>query len=618
MESEAQRRASRPLSTSEQLALVERLAERLADCRAVDDVGTVITSTVKGAINASAMVLGVTDDELRTLVALRSEGLAATTDPLVSRPVLLDETMPAYAVLQRREPLFWSSLAERERAFPGLAEYPSEHQSWAILPLVARQQALGILVFGWREPGRFRRSDAALLSAIAHQSALAIDRCRLDAARRAERETLELLSEGTRLMVSALDPERVLASLVRLAVPRLAPWCAVYVAEGGEGGELRRVAIEIGSDAELASQLRSAAAAVRADAEVPLAIAYRTGAVQVVPVVTEEIVRRVYGEPLMARVMAAQGAPHQLTSVNVPIRAGGQVIGVMSLVSGLWQGNPSSEVLFAAEGLAGRAGVALANARRFEHERETAALLTKALVPASAPAIPGYEIVAKYLPAGSRVAGDWFDVARLPSGSYLVGVGDAGGHGIHAASLMAQLRNGARALAFAGHPPAHVLGFLAAMTAEDDESSFATALYAVLEPCSGVLGWSSCGHLPPLLWQGGEARYAEHVAHPPLGWQAEHDPPEHSLALVEGDVVVLVTDGVVERRGDGLTAGLDELRQVVARDGVLPAAGIAERIIEVMCQSPEDDCCVVVLKRCASPTDPPAAARSPHRRAGQR
>jgi serine phosphatase RsbU (regulator of sigma subunit) len=61
--------------------------------------------------------------------------------------------------------------------------------------------------------------------------------------------------------------------------------------------------------------------------------------------------------------------------------------------------------------------------------------------------VAGYESAARYIPAEGRVAGDWFDVAQLPSGGFLVGVGDVGGHGLPAASLMLQLRNPARALA---------------------------------------------------------------------------------------------------------------------------------------------------------------------------
>jgi GAF domain-containing protein len=539
------------------------------------------------------MLLGLLDTSRHTLVVVRSEGMSERTRKYLAEPVLLDDSMPATRVLRRGQPVYWTRIAERDRDYPEFADYPSDHESWAIQPLSVRQVALGVLVLGWRERRHLGAADQALLSAIAHQCALAVDRSRLDAARRAERETLELLSEGTRLMVSALDPERVLASLVRLAVPRLAPWCAVYVAEGDR---LRRVAIEIEEDRVLADELRRAGS-IDAGADVPIAEAYRRGELRIVEDVGEDVVRRVYGDPLVARIIAAQGGPSQLTSLNVPIRAGGEVIGVMSLVSGAWRGEPGAEVLFAAEGLAGRAGVALRNAQRYERERETAALLTQALLPPLLPRIAGYDLAATYRPAGSKVAGDWYDVARLPSGRYLIGVGDAGGHGITAASLMAQLRNGARALAFDGQPPGRVLASLTSLAAEQDPASFATALYAVLDPEAGTLSWASCGHLPPLLSHSGATCFLRRAALPPLGWPAARDAPEHELALDPGDVLVLVTDGVVERRDRGLEDGMETLRRAVAGHGRLPAAELAEHVAGAMGTPPDDDACVVVLAR---------------------
>ena len=94
--------------------------------------------------------------------------------------------------------------------------------------------------------------------------------------------------------------------------------------------------------------------------------------------------------------------------------------------------------------------------------------------------------------------GDWFEAARLPSGRFLVGIGDVGGHGISAASLMAQLRNVARGLAIAGCEPGDIIRGLDQLTLMDDADGFATALYGSLDTREGSLSWSSAGHIPPL------------------------------------------------------------------------------------------------------------------------
>jgi serine phosphatase RsbU (regulator of sigma subunit) len=241
--------------------------------------------------------------------------------------------------------------------------------------------------------------------------------------------------------------------------------------------------------------------------------------------------------------------------------------------------------------------VALARARRFDRERRTAALLTQALLPADVQPIDGYGAAARYLPAGSHVAGDWFDLTHLPSDRYLVGIGDAAGHGIRAASLMAQLRNAARGLAVGGNPPSEILHGLGLLAVEDDPESFATAIYGVLEPASGDLLWASAGHIPPLLCEPGKAAYLESDNGTPLGWPTIRKPEDRVTRLRPGDTVVLVTDGVLERRDADLGERLEQLRDLLGDSCELDARTVADRIVRDLCVEPEDDCCVVVLQR---------------------
>ncbi len=142
----------------------------------------------------------------------------------------------------------------------------------------------------------------------------------------------------------------------------------------------------------------------------------------------------------------------------------------------------------------------------------------------SAPDISGYEVASRYIPAEGRVAGDWFDVARLPSGQFVVGIGDVGGHGINAASLMAQLRNAARGLAIGGAGPEDIIRGLAELTLMDDAHGFATALYGSLDPDEGSFFWSSAGHIPPLIFGSGFASWLSYAQHPPLGVQMVSKP----------------------------------------------------------------------------------------------
>lgn len=579
---------------ADRVNVVQQLAERLTRVVTVEDVVEAITAELPSGLGASAFTLAVVDADGESLATLATAGVSEETRRRMSGRFPLDSWRPARTVVTGGRPLLWSSLADRDRDYPEFVGYPSAARSWAVLPLMVHGVALGVLSVGWPDEHPFPALEAAILQVIAHQCAVAIDRAHIEEVRRAERETLELLSEGTRVMVSALDPRHVIEVLVDLAVPRLAPWCAVYVAEGRA---LRRVALRIEGDPSLAAELRGQLAGTVGDRN-PLAEVFRSGEPGVFTV-TEAVVGAIYGPGEGTPILDRVGT---WTSIAVPVTVAGKSVGVMSLVSPDWARSVPDQVRFAAEGLAARAGIALANARRFDDERRSAEMLMEAFLPAELPEIPGFAVAARYLPATSKVAGDWYDVVRLPSGSYLVGIGDAGGHGIPAASLMGQLRNCARGLALTGHQPGAILDALHLVAAADSPDSFATAVYGILDPSRHEARWASAGHLPPIQYRAGEARYLEQLQSPPLGSPA---PP--SRERVErwdpGNGVVLVTDGVVERRLRDLGEGMEALRRVVARYCTDGPDALTDAIAG-MCDSAEDDCCVLVLQRTGVPVGP--------------
>jgi GAF domain-containing protein len=581
-------RRPRGLSITARLSIIEEVATRLADSHGLAEVADTIGSSLDVRLGASAVVLNVLSADGNGLVTLYESGTSQRTHDLLQGCVPFEDG-PAKAVLASGEPVYWSTLDQRNRDYPDYAGFPSSCPSWAILPLTAHGMTFGVLSVGWADRRRFGREDSALLRVIAHQYAIAVDRARLEEVERSERETLELMSEGTRVMVSELDPASVVRKLVLLAVPRLAPWCAVYVAERTM---LRRVAIEIGDNTDLAEELRGLEA-VDIGADNPLSLCYRTGKAQVVPRVTEKEVRG-YSRAQRERFLSARAS---WTALIVPIKAGGKVIGVMSLVSDNWGGSPPSGAWHSAEGLAGRAGVALSNAHRYDLERSTASLLSEAVLPRELPDISGYEVASRYIPAEGRVAGDWFDVTRLPSGRVLVGIGDVGGHGISAASLMAQLRNAARGLAIAGGGPADIIRGLDELTLMDDAHGFATALYGSLDPKEGSLLWSSAGHIPPLAFGAGAASWLSFAEHPPLGAQMLSQPPISRHRIMPAEGLVLITDGVVERRGADIGDGLEQFSNLVAGHADASAEFLATAIVGEFCLAPYDDCCIVVLRR---------------------
>jgi serine phosphatase RsbU (regulator of sigma subunit)/anti-sigma regulatory factor (Ser/Thr protein kinase) len=198
-------------------------------------------------------------------------------------------------------------------------------------------------------------------------------------------------------------------------------------------------------------------------------------------------------------------------------------------------------------------------------ERGVAEQLQHSLLPDSLPDVPGVRLAARYVPAavGTEVGGDWYDVIHLPSGEVGLVMGDVVGHDLDAAASMGQLRNGLRACAAEGDDPGSVLERLNRLCMHQGMGSMATVMYAVLDPVTADLRVASAGHYPPLLVDGADSRYLETDPCPPIGALREVRYPTTEYHLDPDSVLVLYTDGLVERRDVAVDAGLEQLERTV-------------------------------------------------------
>ena len=124
---------------------------------------------------------------------------------------------------------------------------------------------------------------------------------------------------------------------------------------------------------------------------------------------------------------------------------------------------------------------------------------------------------------------------------------------------MSQLRSVTRAYAVEGHPPAEVIARLnlyhQALRADD----LTTLVYAIVEPDRGRLRLVSAGHPPPaLLVPGSHARLLGGAC-PALGIAEVCDPDEIVVDFPPGATLALYTDGLVERRREGIEKGTARL-----------------------------------------------------------
>ncbi len=230
-------------------------------------------------------------------------------------------------------------------------------------------------------------------------------------------------------------------------------------------------------------------------------------------------------------------------------------------------------------------------------ERHVALELQRAILPLHDEPfeLPGLRVFVRYLPAShGRVGGDWYITAELPDGRVLVAIGDVGGHGLAAAAGMARLRGALAGLAITGSPPERLVGWLNDLVHHVAPEHTASVAAGYFEPGSRTLTWAQAGHPPPVLVRGAWARPLERPSGILLG--ASHDRySAASVTLAAGDMLLLYTDGLVERRDASIDEGVAALAAAV-RGASDPEGLVSAALTAAAVARTEDDTCVVALQ----------------------
>ncbi|MEV4448075.1 PP2C family protein-serine/threonine phosphatase [Streptomyces mirabilis] len=234
---------------------------------------------------------------------------------------------------------------------------------------------------------------------------------------------------------------------------------------------------------------------------------------------------------------------------------------------------------------------------------EVAVTLQRAMLPStSLPDRPG--VAVRYRPATSflNVCGDWYDLIDLDARRLAVAVGDVVGHGLEAAGTMGQLRSALSAAIRATGRPATALTTLAAHAHTVDGALAATAVQAVIDHTALTVTYSRAGHPPPLLAHGdGSVEVLDSATDPPLGAGDDSLPRcESTVGYGPGSTLVLYTDGLIERRGEDIYAGLDRLAHSVERHHRLGPELLADAVLADLLpaprRGPDDDTALVVIR----------------------
>jgi serine phosphatase RsbU (regulator of sigma subunit) len=254
---------------------------------------------------------------------------------------------------------------------------------------------------------------------------------------------------------------------------------------------------------------------------------------------------------------------------------------------------------------------ARAQRERADAVAEVAERLREAVLPGFPPELArhGVEAAAVYRPEGrtARVGGDWYKTRVLPTGQVLIALGDARGHGLEAVTLMAKLRYGLAGLAFTGRRVEELTGWLNLLACDDGEESTATAVIARYHPDRGLLRWTCAGHPPPVLVRAGRARLLDPPPGGPgmpLGVLPGVPYAAAETLLHPGDVVLLYSDGLIERRGSDLDRDASRLLRAVrngAGAGIPPGGAALDAYVrglvdELVGPDAEDDATVLAFR----------------------
>ena len=468
------------------------------------------------------------------------------------------------------------------------------------VPLVAREELVGLLAVYLPRGREVEANEWALLSALAAQLAVAAQNAELH--ERTERQATELQE--------TVASERESAKRLR----------ALYEIS-------RSFAQSLSLDATLDSVTTSAVELLDADAAVirvldgrgallvprsPYVADPRLDALR--PVLErEQAVDELQNEPLMVDSQTARrlGEPYELlipfleqgaTALVVPIATSAELLATLTVVSLDPARRLADEQVETAVFVAGQAALAIDNARLTQERKDFADTMQRSLLPRGLPEVEGLEVGAVYeSSARVEVGGDVYDFLRLPDGELAVVLGDASGHGIAATADMALTKFAFRSLVRLYPDPAALLAQTNEVAfGELAGGKFVTMACVTVDPTTGAVFAASAGH-PPIRVLAADGSISllapQGLA---LGIEADQTYETAHATLEPGAALCIFTDGLVEARRDGDQYGEERLHQALVDGRELSAQALAEHVVadaRAFAGDPDDDYAVVVIRR---------------------
>ena len=580
---------------SERANRLQRLTQALSREISTVRVANLLVEEAVPAVGADAAIVGLAHDADESVELVAFHGYTDvrldewTTFPLAAN-------VPVAEVIRTGEPVWSSSIDDVKARWPDLVDTEFTFESLACVPLTVDDRTFGAVVFSYREAREFSADERSFMLATAQQAANALERTKLHEAERQARDQLAFIARASEILGSSLDAGETLKTLATVAVPQVADWCVVHLVE--EDGSLEPVALAH-KDPEMIARATELQERYPTPADSPrgLPAVIASGEPELYADISDEMIVEAARDEEHLAMLRELGFSSVMI---VPLRTGEATLGAITFVSaesGRIYGD--EDLTFALE-LARHAALAIENSQRYRREHEAAVTLQRALLPERLPESDGFELAARYLPAGLGVeaGGDWYDAIDLGDGLLDVIIGDVSGRGIPAASIMGRLRTAVHAYALDRMPPAETAERVDRLLSGLEGEEMATMLLLRFDTSNHRAEFVRAGHPPALVRDPGGEVYELNGGggSPPLGLMLERSRPSASHELEPGSMVLLYTDGLIERRGEVIDVGVERLKDAF-RDTSDDLQPCLDEIIEAVAEDSAADDVAALLMR---------------------
>lgn len=279
-------------------------------------------------------------------------------------------------------------------------------------------------------------------------------------------------------------------------------------------------------------------------------------------------------------------------------------------LAGLWLDRAESRDL---ERLSRHLAVALENSelrreakqhRALDRELAEAHTVQARRLPRRTPVYPTLDCAALTLSTES-VGGDYYDFIEDGPRAFTLAVGDAAGHGVPAALVLAGVQSRFRVEAQRARHPGELLEALNRdLVAVAQPERFVSLLCAQVDVATGMLRFANSGLTPPLVRRASGEFEELRESGLLLGVSAEARYPVTSIELDAGDVALVYSDGLTEASRGGRMFGTAGVREVLERHAHRRAVDIVEELLAAVrrwADEPLDDLTLVVLRQLTPP-----------------